>query len=183
MQDSCAESGILSEDWAQLSADGGSNAIGSIQEYEVVFRSEGWQTSVECNICYSYQNEHSGGYASGTMKFADKPTEELGAILRKSHEIQVLISRAPKRMKLYSDNQWRQGCKPLLAPDPAGETRWNGCIDETIRANQIMGDLCEANTTLLAPNRDNFSMLKESERESNDLSRLTYNLEDKMIFR
>jgi hypothetical protein len=51
------------------------------------------------------------------------------------------ISRAPKRMKLYSDIQRRQGCKPLLAPDPAGETCWNGCIDETIRANQIMGDL------------------------------------------
>jgi hypothetical protein len=40
MQDSCAESGILSEDWAQLLADGGSNAIGSIHEYEVVSRSE-----------------------------------------------------------------------------------------------------------------------------------------------
>ncbi len=140
MQDSCAESGIvLSEDWAQLSADGGSNAIGSIQKYEVVSRSEGQQTSVEFNICYSCQNEHSGGYASGTMKFADKPNEELGAILRKSHEIQVRISWAPKRMKLYSDIQRRQGRKPLLAPDPAGETRWNGCIDETTRANQIMG--------------------------------------------
>ncbi len=65
MQDSCTESGILSEDWAQVSADGGSNAIGSIQEYEVVSCSEGWQTSVEFNICYSYQNERSGGYTSG----------------------------------------------------------------------------------------------------------------------
>jgi hypothetical protein len=181
MQDSCAESGILSEDWAQLSADGGSNAVGSIQEYEVVSCSEGQQTSVEFNICYSHQNERSGGYASGTMKFADKPNEELGAIQRKSHEIQVWISQAPKRMKLYSDIQWRQGRKPLLAPDPAGETHWNGCIDETIRASQIMGDLCEANNVLLAPNGDDFSMVKESKRESNDLSCLTYNLEDKMI--
>ncbi len=134
-QDSCAESGILSEDWAQLLADGGSNSIGSIQEYEVVSRSEGWQTSVEFNICYSHQNERSGGFASGTMKFAGKPNEELGAILRKSHEIQVRISRSPKRMKLYSDIQRKQGCKPLFAPDPAGKTHWNGCIDETIRAN------------------------------------------------
>ena len=86
-------------------------------------------------------------------------------------------------MKLYSDIQRRQGRKPLLAPDPAGETRWNGCIDETKRANQIMGDLCEANNSLLAPTGDNFSMVKESERESNDLSRLTYTLEDKMILR
>jgi hypothetical protein len=107
MQDSCAESGILSEDWAQLLADDGSNAIGSIQEYEVVSRSEGRQTNVEFNMCYSHQNGHSGGFASGTMKFADKPNEELGAILRKSHEIQVRISQFPKRMKLYSDIQWR----------------------------------------------------------------------------
>jgi hypothetical protein len=113
----------------------------------------------------------------------DMPNEELGAILRKSHEIQVRISQAPKHMKLYSDIQPRRGRKPLLAPDPAGETRWNGCIDETIRANQIMGDLCEANNILLAPNGDDFSMVKDSERESNDLSCLTYNLEDKMILR
>ncbi len=86
-------------------------------------------------------------------------------------------------MKLYSDIQWKRGCKPLLAPDPAGETCWNGCIDETIRANLIMGDLCEANNILLAPNRDDFSMVKESKRESNDLSRITFNLEDKMILR
>jgi hypothetical protein len=44
-----------------------------------------------------------------------------------------------------------------------------------------MGDLYEANDVLLAPNRDDFSMVKESEHESNDLSCLTYNLEDKMI--
>jgi hypothetical protein len=115
------------------------------------------------------------------MKFADKPNEELGAILRKSHEIQVQISRAPKHMKLYSDVQWRQGRKPLLAPDPAGETHWNGCIDEIIRANQIMGNLCEANNLLLAPDGDDFSMVKEWKGESYDLSCLTYNLEDKMI--
>ena len=46
-----------------------------------------------------------------------------------------------------------------------------------------MRDLCEANNILLAPNGDDFSMVKESERESNDLSCLTYNLEDKMILR
>ncbi len=46
-----------------------------------------------------------------------------------------------------------------------------------------MGDLCEANNILLAPNGDDFSMVMESERESNDLSRITFNLEDKMILR
>ncbi len=115
------------------------------------------------------------------MKFVDKHKEELGAILRKSHEIQVQISQATKRMKLFFDVQQKQGCKPLLVPDPAGETCWNGCIDETIRANQIMGDLCEVNNILLAPNGEDFSMVKEFEFESNNLSRLTYTLQDKMI--
>jgi hypothetical protein len=36
---------------------------------------------------------------------------------------------------------------------------------------------------LLAPKGDDFSMVKESERESNDLSCLTYNLKDNMILR
>jgi hypothetical protein len=84
-------------------------------------------------------------------------------------------------MQLYSDIQWRQGCKPLLAPNLAGETCWNGRLDKTIRANQIIGDLCEVNNILLAPNGDDFSIVKESKHESNDLSCLTYNLEDKMI--
>jgi hypothetical protein len=86
-------------------------------------------------------------------------------------------------MKLFFDVQQKQGCKPLLAPDPAGETCWNGCIDETIRANQIMGNLCKVNNILLAPNGEDFSMVKESERESNNLSCLTYTLQDKMILR
>jgi hypothetical protein len=46
-----------------------------------------------------------------------------------------------------------------------------------------MGDLCKANNVLLAPNGDDFSMVKEFKHESNDLSCLTYNLEDKMILR
>jgi hypothetical protein len=69
MQYSCAESGIISEDWVQLLADDGSNTIGSIQEYEVVFCSEGRQTSDEFKIVYSHQNKHSGGYAPDTMKY------------------------------------------------------------------------------------------------------------------
>ncbi len=79
--------------------------------------------------------------------------------------------------------QQKQGRKPLLVPDPAEETYWNGCIDETIRANQIMCNLCEVDNILLAPNGEDFSMVKESEHKSNNLSCLTYTLQDKMILR
>jgi hypothetical protein len=40
MKDSCKESTIHQDDWGQLAADGGSNAIGSIREFESVTRSE-----------------------------------------------------------------------------------------------------------------------------------------------
>ena len=40
MLDSCKESTIQQDDWRQLAADGGRNAIGSIREFELVTRSE-----------------------------------------------------------------------------------------------------------------------------------------------
>jgi hypothetical protein len=99
------------------------------------------------------------------MTFVDRPNDELGAILKnRSHEIQVQISRAPKRIKLFFDVQQKKGRKPLFLPDPAG-ARWNRFIDETIRATKIMGDLCEVNI-LLAPNGEDFGMVKESERRA-----------------
>ena len=94
MTESCKESTIQQDDWGQLAADGGSNAIGSIGEFELVTRSEdgGQESSVDFKICYSHQNECSGGYAAGTVKFADSKNNALGDILKKSHGIQVQIN-------------------------------------------------------------------------------------------
>jgi hypothetical protein len=36
MESSCAESGMMNSDFSQLTADGTSNAIGSMQEFEVL---------------------------------------------------------------------------------------------------------------------------------------------------
>jgi hypothetical protein len=58
-----------------------------------------------------------------------------------------------------------------------------GYIDETIRANQIMGDLCDANDVLLSPNRDDCNLVTEAEMKAGDLSRHTYTQHDKMVLR
>jgi hypothetical protein len=94
MLESCKESSIQQDDWGQLAADGGSNAIGSICKFEIITRSEdsGQESSLDFNVCYSHQNERSGGYASGTVNFADNQNDALGEILKKSHGIQVRIS-------------------------------------------------------------------------------------------
>ena len=58
-----------------------------------------------------------------------------------------------------------------------------GFIDETIRANQIMGDLCDSNDILLSPNGDDSTLVTEAEQEAGDLSRHTYTQHDKMVLR
>ena len=60
---------------------------------------------------------------------------------------------------------------PILKPDPAGETRWSGCITETETGhiNLIMGDLCDANDALLSPDGMDFSMVADHEGNSTSL--------------
>ena len=121
MRESTAEAWILDSDFGHLCADGGSNAIGSISEFEVVGRHEGRINSMDFNVCASHQNERSGGYASDTVKFQDNPNDDLGNVLRKNHDIQVRLNRNPGRHL-----QSGKGRIPALNPDPANLTRW-GC--------------------------------------------------------
>ena len=97
MFDSLDQVGIKSGDINQLSADGASNAIGSVAEYESLSRTDR-SNDVLITRCLAHQNERSAGYASGTLKFAQPKNEALGAILKKSHKIQVDISHAPTRL-------------------------------------------------------------------------------------
>jgi hypothetical protein len=121
MKSSCTDSRIINSDFSQLTADGALNAIGYIQEFEVLTRA-GRSNDVDFAICYADQNERSGGKASGTVKFAEVINDDLGDVLKKSHEIQVHIYRAPKRMHIYRQIQIKKDCKPLINPDPANET-------------------------------------------------------------
>jgi hypothetical protein len=71
--------------------------------------------------------------------------------------------------------------KPLLNPDPANETRWNGCIDKTIRVNLIMGDIYDTVVALLDSSGDDYSLLTSDKKAFGDISRLSYTDDDKMI--
>ena len=70
--------------FGQMSANGGSNAIGSIQEFEVVGQEEdeGRIKNTDFNVCFSHQNEQSGGYASGADNVTSLPNEPLGEVLK-----------------------------------------------------------------------------------------------------
>ena len=84
-------------------------------------------------------------------------------------------------MHAYRQVQTKKERKPLLNPDPANETRWNGCIDEIIQANLIMGDVCDTVDALLDPSGDDYNLLTSDEKESKDKSRVSYTDDDKMI--
>jgi hypothetical protein len=178
IMESFSEARLKHKDVNQFSADGALNAIGSIAEYEALSRTTR-PNDVQLSVCFAHQNERSGGYASGTITFAEPANKELGDVLVKSHKIQVRLSRSSNRMAIYREVQLRNNCKPMLNPDPANETRWNGTIDETVRANIIMGDVSEALDILLRPGGDDHEMV------GNDysLDELRYTAKDKMILR
>jgi hypothetical protein len=180
MNDSFVAARVKHSDLHQLSMDGASNAIGSLAEYEVLSRAS-CLNDVDFNVCLAHQNERSGGYASGTIKFAEPANDELGDVLIKNHQIQVRLNRSAHRMKVYRSVQERNVRKPKLSPDPAGETRWNGVIDETVRANMIMGDMCETIMELLDVGGEDCGLLTANEVSLEDYSRLSYTDEEKMI--
>lgn len=130
MGESVTASRLKTEDFSHFSADGGSNAIGSLQEYEVVTRvEEGRTNSIDFTICLAHQNERSAGYASGTANFADNPNEELGDILKKSHEIQERVHRNGGRMDVFKQVQDGKERDPKMGPVPSVVSRWNSkCV-------------------------------------------------------
>jgi hypothetical protein len=121
MNDSFVAARVKHSDLHQLSMDGASNAIGSLAEYEVLSRASP-PNNVDFNVCLAHKIECSGGYASGTIKFAKPVNDELGGVLTKNHQIHVHLNRSAPRMKVYCSVQERHECKPKLSPDSEGET-------------------------------------------------------------
>ena len=156
---------IKNSDINQLSADGASNAIGSVAEYESLARPTR-SNDVSFNVCIAHQNERSGGLASGTIEFAEPKNEELGTVIGKGHKIQVRIGRASSRMGVYGSVQDKKERNPKLKPKPSVEVRWNSTIDEASRSNQIMGDVCETLSILHGPSGGDYDMLNADERNS-----------------
>jgi hypothetical protein len=164
----------------QFAADGASNTIGSVSEYES-FLQTAHPNEMHFDVCYAHQNHCSGGYASGTLKFAEPVNTALKEILIKNHQIQVHICCSTNRMKVYRDIQKSHSCKPMLNPDPGNKIRWDNFIEEAKRAVTIMGDVCETNFKLLGPGGDDRNLLTPAEAAAKDYSRLTYTDLDKMI--
>ncbi len=128
---------------------------------------------VDFNVCLAHQNECSGGYASGTIKFAEPVNDELGGVLTKNHQIHVCLNWSAPRIKVHCSVQERHERKPKLSPDLAGETRWNGVIDETVRANMIMGEMCETIMELLDVGGEDCGLLTADEVSMRSVQRTT----------
>ena len=73
------------KDINQFSADGASSAIGSIAEYEALSCTTR-PNDVQLSVCLAHQHERSGGYASGTITFAEPANKELGGDALPRHQ-------------------------------------------------------------------------------------------------
>ena len=133
---------LRNSDLNQVVADGAGNAIGSVAEYERLTRKYRGN-DVEIEVCIAHQNERSAGYASGTADIVENLNEELGDTLNKSHKLQTSLSRSNARLNVYRSIAEENGRDPILLPRPGNEIRWNSSVDEAIRTNTIMGDVCE----------------------------------------
>ncbi len=132
MFESTAEGKVQKDDFGSLAADGGSNAVGVVQEYKVVGQEQGGQTNkTNFTICHANQQECSGGFAAGTAKFASFPNEPLGKVLEKNHLIQVRMNQNGGCMDCYGGVQDSKSRHPKLNPASANKMRWHGKLCQT----------------------------------------------------
>lgn len=91
VKESTDEVGIKSDDINVTTADGASNAIGSLVDFELLTRDER-SDNQEFEICAAHQNQRSADFASGKGGFAENSNPELSACLNFSHKHQVRLS-------------------------------------------------------------------------------------------
>ena len=86
-------------------------------------------------------------------------------------------------MQWFLAVQERKGRKPTLLPHLGVETRWDSDMDETERANIIMGDVHDTVAELHSRGGEDYDKLTVEERASNDTSRFLYSDQEKKCLR
>ena len=79
------------------------------------------------------------------------------------------FSQSGGRLGVHYGVQEEKGRDSLMKSNPGYEFCW---ISTILHANEIMGDLCEANTILLARDGYDYCLLADSEKGSGDLRML-----------
>ena len=109
MYKSTSAANIPKEYFGRMSADGGSNAIGSIQEFEVVGQDEGKGRikNTDFNVYFSHRNKRSGGHASSAVKVASLPNEPLWEVPKKKKHTIIKGSTGTQGMSRFIEKYTR----------------------------------------------------------------------------
>lgn len=173
---------VQMSDLSQMTADGASNAIGSVAELEAQTRSER-SNDIGLDICIAHQNERAGGYASGTHDFTNPINPGLGDVLKKSHTLQVGLGRSTNRMEVLRGVMKDNNRDPILAPKPGNDTRWNSRHTECVRAIDIMQDANDTLKQLVKEGGFDYQLLDREERRLGDIDEHIYTTDDIMVLR
>jgi hypothetical protein len=200
--------GLLPSYVGYHSTDGASNAVSSINHYELLteMNNDGVihhdkvcrfcfyvfpfvHPSISSNVfvfciimqCLAHQNNRSAKFAAGTGDFKVCSNSDLRVVLIKAHNIIGRVHRSAHRIKVVRDVQKAKQRLHNVLPIPSVVTRWDSSNLEVASLNRIMGDFNTALILLLDGNDKN--LLTGSEGEEIERSVYTFTAQDKSILR
>jgi hypothetical protein len=131
--------------------DGASNAVASVNEYEILTEINR-DTPINHQKCLAHQTNRSAKYASGTGDFKICANEDLRDILEKAHTIIARVHRSPSRIQVMKNLQRNAKRLSVVMPSPGVPTRWDSSNREIASLNRVMGDYSKGLHILISGN-------------------------------
>jgi hypothetical protein len=133
------DKGLLAQYVGYHCTDGASNAVASVNEYELLTEMNR-ATAINHQKCLAHQTNRSAKYASGTGDFKVCSNPVLSEILTKTHNIVARVHRSYQRLEVIRDVQRQAKRLSVVLPSPGVPTRWDSTNREVSSVNRIMGD-------------------------------------------
>ena len=134
------EKGLLPQYVGYHCTDGASNAVASVNEYELLTEMNR-DTPINHQKCLAHQTNRSAKFASGTGDFKVCQNKPLSELLNKTHTIIARVHRSPARIAVIKSVQRSAKRKVIVLPSPGVTTRrWDSENREVSSLNRIMAD-------------------------------------------
>lgn len=161
--------------------DGASNAVASVNEYELLTEMNR-DTPINHQKCLAHQTNRSAKFASGTGDFKDCSNKELRDVLDKAHVIIARVHRSPARIKVIKDVQRTAKRSFVGMPSLGVPTRWDSANREVASLNRVMGDFNQGLQQLIS-GIDKDKLVNKKDGKKLPTTDFTFTTPDKLILR
>ena len=143
--------GLLPQYVGYHCTDGASNAVASVNEYELLTEINR-ETPINHQKCLAHQTNRSAKYASGTGDFVNCANKLLRDVLGKAHTIIARVHRSSSRIEVMRNVQRTAKRLHVAMPSPGVTTRWDSANREVASLNRVMGDYSKGLHILITGN-------------------------------